>query len=99
MAHALFSFRQLPTVAAMLAERGLALDALMKEAGFRAPATTEVTAPLDKVQVLLELVAQKPRRCAAASTRPRRRPTSLKTPRPIYGRQRTSHDGTVGPSR
>jgi AraC-like DNA-binding protein len=59
MAHALFSFRQLPTVAAMLAERGLALDALMTEAGFRAPAATEVTAPLYKVQVLLELVAEK----------------------------------------
>jgi AraC-like DNA-binding protein len=59
MAHALFSFRQLPTVAAMLAERGLALDALMKEAGFREPATTEVTAPLDKVRALLDLVAER----------------------------------------
>lgn len=61
MAQALFTFRQLPTVAAMLGERGLALDALMKQAGFREPTPqrTEVTAPLDKVQVLLALVGKK----------------------------------------
>jgi AraC-like DNA-binding protein len=59
MSQPLFTFRQLPTVAEILGDKGIALADVMREAGFTEVATTEVTAPLSKVQKLLELSAEK----------------------------------------
>ena len=59
MSQPLFTFRQLPTVAEMLGDKGIALADVMREAGFAEVSTTEVTAPLSKVQKLLELSAAK----------------------------------------
>ena len=59
MSQPLFTFRQLPTVAEMLGDRGVALADVMRDAGFAEPATMEVTAPLPKVQKLLELAAER----------------------------------------
>jgi len=58
MAPLLFTFRQLPTLAAMLAERGDKLADVMRQAGLD-PAETEITAPHAKVARLLELAAQR----------------------------------------
>jgi len=55
----LFTFRQLPTVSLLLADRGIALEDVMRDAGFSEPSATEITAPLAKVQKLLELAAQR----------------------------------------
>jgi AraC-like DNA-binding protein len=58
MTQTLFTFRQVPTVAVMLAERGFAIADVLREAGFiDTSATTEITAPLGKVQRFLELSA------------------------------------------
>lgn len=54
----LFTFRQLPTVAAMLAAKGVTLAGLMRELGFSDASATEITAPLGKVQQLLERAAE-----------------------------------------
>ena len=59
MSQPLFTFRQLPTVAAMLAERGVAIGDVMREAGFSEASPVEITAPLAKVQKLLDLAAEK----------------------------------------
>lgn len=58
MAPLLFTFRQLPTLAAMLADRGAKLADVMRQAGLD-PAETEITAPHGKVARLLELAAQR----------------------------------------
>lgn len=56
----LFSFRQMPTVVTMLTDRGLDADAVLRDAGFADPsAKTEITAPLPRVQALLERVAHR----------------------------------------
>ena len=55
----LFTFRQLPTVSRMLDDRGVSLADVMRDAGFAEPSTTEITAPLPKVQKLLELAAER----------------------------------------
>ena len=47
----LFTFRQLPTVAAILADKGMQLDELLPEVGL-ARSLTALTAPLAKVQDL-----------------------------------------------
>jgi AraC-like DNA-binding protein len=59
MSQPLFTFRQVPTVAEMLSEKGIAIADVMRDAGFAETSTTEITAPLSKVQKLLELTAQK----------------------------------------
>lgn len=53
----LFTFRQLSTIAELLAARGVKLEDVMRDAGFTEPSRTEITAPLPKVQTLLKLVA------------------------------------------
>ncbi|HUS33437.1 MAG TPA: AraC family transcriptional regulator ligand-binding domain-containing protein [Kofleriaceae bacterium] len=59
MSQPLFTFRQLPTLSEMLGDRGIVLADVMRDAGFTEMSTTEVTAPLSKVQKLLELSGQK----------------------------------------
>jgi AraC-like DNA-binding protein len=55
----LFTFRQIPVVASMLAERQIALAEVMRAAGFAEPAPGEITAPLAKVRGVLELAAER----------------------------------------
>jgi len=56
----LFTFRQLPTIAALLAEHGASLATTLAEAGISEPSSQgEITAPLAKVQRFLELVARR----------------------------------------
>ena len=54
----LFTFRQLPTIGTMLADRGIAIADVLRACGF-ADDATEITAPLPKVQALLEAVAER----------------------------------------
>lgn len=56
MSAPLFTFRQLPTLGQLLADRGIALADVLRDAGF-GDAGSEVTAPVSKVQKLLELAA------------------------------------------
>ena len=57
MSAPLFTFRQLPTLSQLLAERDIPLAELLRDTGFADTATTEVTAPVSKIQKLLELAA------------------------------------------
>jgi AraC-like DNA-binding protein len=59
MTSPLFTFRQLPTIAEMLGERGFAIADVLRDAGLAIEATREITAPLPKVQRFLEVVAQR----------------------------------------
>lgn len=60
MVATLFTFRQLPAIAELLAEHGVTVAKVMKEAGIPEPEPRgEITAPLAKVQKFLELVAQR----------------------------------------
>ncbi|HTL37840.1 MAG TPA: AraC family transcriptional regulator ligand-binding domain-containing protein [Kofleriaceae bacterium] len=59
MSQPLFTFRQVPTVAELLSARGVAIADVMRDAGFTETSTTEITAPLSKVQKLLELAAER----------------------------------------
>src|SRR4051812_50076068 len=64
MSAPLFTFRQLPTVSLLLAEHQVKFDDVMREAGFSNVGTAEITAPLAKVQALLELAAK---RCGSST--------------------------------
>jgi AraC-like DNA-binding protein len=55
----LFTFRQIPTIADMLAERRIAIADVMRAAGFADASPREITAPLAKVQQLVELAAER----------------------------------------
>lgn len=56
----LFTFRQLPIIRTLLAERGIAIEDVLRETGLGdAQAAGEVTAPLAKMQAFLEAAAQR----------------------------------------
>ena len=59
MGQTLFTFRQLPVLAALLRERGVALAELLREAGLDPAGQAELTAPLGKVERLLELAVER----------------------------------------
>jgi AraC-like DNA-binding protein len=55
----LFTFRQLPTIAEMLATRDVAMADILRDTGLPSDATQEITAPLPKVQRFVALVAER----------------------------------------
>lgn len=59
MSAPLFTFRQLPTVKLLLEAHPTAFDEVMRAAGFSSVSTAEITAPLSKVQDLLERAAKR----------------------------------------
>ena len=59
MGQVLFTFRQLPVLAALLREHGGSLADVLRDAGLDPAARIEVTAPCGKVQRLLELAAER----------------------------------------
>lgn len=59
MRSALFTFRMVPAISGVLARRGIAIRELLEEVGLPTEVRTELTAPLVRIQALVDLAAQR----------------------------------------